>query len=340
MGTISLSKNRTKMKHTENALNILTAMGYDGIGNAWVAKHLNGGEDTDTVVDLLNRTKLKSRPTSVDEFENLKVLKAQALADLEETGCCDGIVALGDVGFSQHRGEVKDSEKPVLLYYKGDIGLLDTENDNVAVIGLLNPKGNIEERERRVVSEFVRQGMVIVSGLAHGCDQIAHEEALERNGKTVAVLPSPLHHILPERNKGLAWKIAEEGGLLVTEYASDFKDPRELNGRYVKRDRLQALFSDAVVLAASYALDSAERWPELQGEKLDSGARLAMGFAEKYGIPRAVMYNQKTDAQNPMFDLNRELMESGAIVLSQKSMSKLVETVRQKKAPAQKKLFG
>ena len=43
------------------------------------------------------------------------------------------------------------------------------------------------------------------------------------------------------------------------------------------------------------------------GQKLDSGARLAMGFAKDYNIPRAVMYDQNLDSENPMFDLNRQL---------------------------------
>jgi homoserine O-acetyltransferase len=55
--------------------------------------------------------------------------------------------------------------------------------------------------------------------LAFGCDSISHQQALDSNGKTVAILPSPLNNILPARNKGLAFQIVEEGGLLVTEYA-------------------------------------------------------------------------------------------------------------------------
>ena len=44
-------------------------------------------------------------------------------------------------------------------------------------------------------------------------------------------------------------------------------------------------------------------------KKLDSGARLAMGFAKDYGIPRAVMYDEHIDENNPMFDLNRDLIK-------------------------------
>ena len=89
----------------------------------------------------------------------------------------------------------------------------------------------------------------------------------------------------------------------------------ELSGRYKERDRLQALFCDAIVLAASYAQDSAERWVKLSGQKLDSGARLAMEYAQEYNIPRAVMYDKGTDENNPMFDLNRKLIQEQKDIL-------------------------
>jgi DNA processing protein len=293
------------MKYTKNSLNILTAKSYKGVGNAWIVKNLKGNENVESIVALLNKT-IKGEPTNIDEFERLKNNFEKKLIEKFED-CCDGFVALGDPLFPQHRGNVKESERPVFLYYKGNIDLLSIDNKNIAVIGLLNPEGNIEERERNIVAQFVKNGATIVSGLAFGCDSISHQQALVSNGKTVAILPSPLNNILPARNKGLAFQIVEEGGLLVTEYGTDFKSPMELSSRYKERDRLQALFCDTIVLAASYAQNSAERW-KLLGQKLDSGARLAMGYAKDYNIPRAVIYDEHIDKSNPMFDLNRDLI--------------------------------
>lgn len=294
------------MRYTKNSLNILTTKSYKGIGNAWIVKNLKGNENVDTIVSLINNT-IKGEPTSVDEFERLRNDFEEKLEE-KFIDCCDGFVALGDPNFPQHRGNVKDSGKPVFLYYKGNIDLLSIENKNISVIGLLNPEGDIEERERKIVAEFVKNGATIVSGLAFGCDSISHQQALDSNGKTVAILPSPLNNIMPARNKGLAFQIVEEGGLLVTEYGSDFKSQMELSSRYQERDRLQALFCDTIVLAASYAQNSAERW-KLFGQKLDSGARLAMGYANECSIPRAVMYDGNSDENNPMFDLNRDLIK-------------------------------
>jgi DNA processing protein len=210
--------------------------------------------------------------------------------------------------------------------------LLSLENKNISVIGLLNPEGDIEERERKIVAQFVKNGATIVSGLAFGCDSISHQQALDSNGKTVAILPSPLNNILPARNKGLAFQIVEEGGLLVTEYGNDFKSQMELSSRYKERDRLQALFCDTIILAASYAQNSAERW-KMFGQKLDSGARLAMGFAKDYNIPRGVMYDQIIDESNPMFDLNRDLIkeQKDITIITQDNISETVEKILHKK---------
>ncbi|HEY8690858.1 MAG TPA: DNA-processing protein DprA [Chitinophagaceae bacterium] len=317
------------MKYTDNSLNILTAKSYKGIGNAWIVKNLKGNEDVETIVSLLNKT-IKGEPTNIDEFESLKKdFETKLVQKFEE--CCDGFVALGDNNFPQYRGTVKESEQPIFLFYKGNIELLSIKNKNISVIGLLNPEGDIEERERKIVVQFVKNGATIVSGLAFGCDSISHQQALDSNGNTVAILPSPLNSILPARNKGLAYKIVEEGGLLIAEYGNDFKSQMELSSRYKERDRLQALFCDTIVLAASYSQNSAERWKKF-GQKLDSGARLAMGYAREYNIPRAVMYDQNIDESNPMFDLNRDLIkeQKDIIIITQENVSETVTKIMQK----------
>ncbi len=295
------------MKYTENSLNILTTKSYKGIGNAWIVKNLKGNESVETIVSALNKS-IKGEQTSEEEFETLKKNFEKKLVEKFNTEICDGFVALGDKDFPQHRGNVKESERPIFLYYKGNIDLLSIDNSNITVIGLLKPEGDIEERERKIVAEFVKNGATIVSGLAFGCDSISHQQALDSNGKTVAILPSPLNNIMPVRNKSLAFQIVEEGGLLITEYGTDFKSKMELSSRYKERDRLQSLFCDSIVLAASYAQNTAERWGMFE-QKLDSGARLAMGYAKDYGIPRAVMYDEHLDENNPMFDLNRDLIK-------------------------------
>jgi DNA processing protein len=318
------------MEYTDNAINIITTKTYKGIGRAWINKNLKGNESVERIVSLLNSNSKQEGLVTVDEF---KLDKIKTLNKLERFGdSCDGVVAIGDKKFPKYRGNVKESEQPIFLFYKGDLSLLDIENNNITVIGLLNPSQVIEIREQKIVSEIIKNGITIVSGLAFGCDSIAHKQAL-LGGKTVAILPSPLNNILPAKNKSLAIKIVEEGGLLITEYYDEHKSAMDLSSRYKDRDRLQALFCDAIILAASYAQDSAARW-KIDNQKLDSGARLAMGFAKEYNIIRAVMYDPAADINNPMFDLNRQLIseQKDITILTPKSLEKIMLEIKVKKA--------
>ncbi|MBR8461894.1 DNA-processing protein DprA [Campylobacter sp. faydin G-105] len=128
------------------------------------------------------------------------------------------------------------------------------ENDiNIAIIGLTTPSAGIEKLESAVVAEFAKYNAVIVSGLAIGCDTIAHKQAIKNNVSTIAILSSILKNIIPKENNELAKDIVLNGGLLISEYYQDARSKQEQIARFIKRDRLQAMFSDMVVLSASYS---------------------------------------------------------------------------------------
>jgi len=323
------------MKYTENAINILTAKSYKGVGRAWIVKNLKGNESVEIIVSLLNE-KTKQNNITVDDFESEKTIIKEKLTVFGD--CCDGLLAIGDNDFPTYRGKVKESEQPVYLFYKGNVNLLDIDN-NIAVIGLLNPDKEIEAREKKIVELITNRDITVVSGLAFGCDSIAHQQAII-SGKTIAILPSPLNDILPAKNRGLAYEIVDQGGLLITEYYENFKSKMELSGRYKERDRLQALFSDTIILAASYTQDSAERW-DIHDKKLDSGARLAMEYAKNYNIPRAVMYNEYTDVNNPMFDLNRQLIrgDKDVVILTKNNLNKIIDNINENEVKGDATLF-
>ena len=325
------------MKYSDNAINIITTKTYKGIGRAWINKMLKGNESVETIVSLLNNNSKQEELITIEDFEFDKNQIIKQIDKFQDS--CDGLVAIGDKNFPKYRGNVKESERPIFLFYKGDVSLLEIEYSCITVIGLLNPDEKIEIKEQKIGDQIIKKGVIIVSGLAFGCDSIAHKQALI-GGKTIAILPSPLNNIMPAKNKSLAFKIVEEGGLLITEYYDDHKSAMDLSSRYKDRDRLQALFCDAIILAASYAQDTAERW-QMFGQKLDSGARLAMGFAKDYNIPRAVMYDQKLDVENPMFDLNRQLIseQKDITILTQKSLEELINNVKSKKDSIIKKNY-
>lgn len=286
------------MIYSDNAIKILAALQYKGIGTAWIINNWSTNITDEQVVLLLNKTG-KSIVTSREEFISIKNKIENKICSYSEI---DGVVGYGDFNFPHCRGCVKPSEYPVILFYRGNIALLQQSNNNVAVIGVLKPEQNIIEREKRMVDQLVKHNYTILSGLALGCDSVAHQQALRSSGQTIAVLPSPIMNIIPTQNKELAEQIVKNGGLLITEYHEEVNSFAQLRGRYDKRDRLQAMFSDAIVLTASY---------DINENGNDCGSRLAMDYARKYQIPRYVMYNENTDATNPQFDLNRRILKEG-----------------------------
>lgn len=286
---------------TDNVLNVLTACEYRGIGKAWINKNLRGGEAVSLIVNLI-----AERDSTVN-LEGFEKRKAAIKAEIFALGnAIDGVVGIGDPDFPQIQNGVKYGDRPIVLFYKGDISLIKQATGNVAVIGLLSPSRQIEHDEREVVRKLVSQGKRIVSGLALGCDSIGHRETLDSNGKTIAFLASPLTEINPPSNRPLANEIVNGGGILVSEYFRGVRSKREFIGRYAERDRLQAMFAEAVVLAASYSQNDYGK---------DSGSRFAMIKAVEYGVPRYVMYDSIRDSDNPMFNLSREAIACGAKII-------------------------
>ena len=297
------------MKISDNVLNVLTACEYRGIGKAWVNKNLHGGESVAQIVAMVSE---KDGTATFFDFERRRL---EIRSEIELLGeAIDGVVGLGDEDFPEIQSAVKAADRPIALFYRGDISLIKNVSNNVAVIGLLTPSERIEIEERAVVRKLVAEGKCIVSGLALGCDTIGHRETLDCGGKTVAFLSSPLTEINPPSNRPLAWEIVVDDGLLVTEYFRKAFSKREFIGRYAERDRLQAMFAGAVVLAASYSQKDVGK---------DSGSRFAMGKAAEYGVPRYVMYNPKRDGADPMFNLSREEILKGAKILDCESDCKI-----------------
>lgn len=86
------------------------------------------------------------------------------------------------------------------------------------VNGTRNPTRHGEVIARRVTEFLVRERVCVVSGLAVGCDSIAHETCVALGGATIAVLAHGLHTVAPATNSRLADAIVDSGGALVTQY--------------------------------------------------------------------------------------------------------------------------
>ncbi len=109
---------------------------------------------------------------------------------------------------------------PPILYVKGTIKEDEQEN-RIGVVGARKMTLYGKEVAIDLVSGLAQNNVTIVSGLARGIDSVAHRTSLENNTKTIAILGSNLSEksIYPSENRGLAEKIVEDGGALVSEYS-------------------------------------------------------------------------------------------------------------------------
>jgi DNA processing protein len=135
-------------------------------------------------------------------------------------------------------------DPPVILYVRGNIDCLKPEKA-IAIIGTRNPTDFGRASGKRIAKRLAERGLIIVSGLAEGCDTAAHEGCLEGEGQTVAVLAHGFHKIYPAKNRYLAEEIVDSGGCLVTEYGMGVGP---FKSSFVERDRLQSGLSSAVLV--------------------------------------------------------------------------------------------
>lgn len=115
-------------------------------------------------------------------------------------------------------------QPPWLLFAKGDIGLLNM-SPKLAVVGSRQATQYGRNSIRLIFPELIKNGVVIVSGLAKGIDSLAHEQAIKNGGKTIAVIAGGIYHIYPKENMGLAEEIMKSQ-LIVSEYPPDTKPER------------------------------------------------------------------------------------------------------------------
>lgn len=260
---------------------------------------------------------IKSRSSFWRDFSDVNKINALNLdCSKNERDIINGgfdIVCCFDKGFPVIDKNVPKSDRPFLFIYKGNLDLLKDISKNVAVVGVLTPDDDITRREQNIITHLVKNDICIVSGLARGCDSIAHKACLKNGGKTVAFLPSMINSIYPAENSSLAKSIVENDGLIITEYATESTNFKENIARLIERDRLQTMFANSIVLIASYR----------KGDG-DSGSRHAMLKAKRYNRKRLVMFNKSTDEGSPLFGLNMDMIKDGANILTLSTIKELL----------------
>ena len=115
----------------------------------------------------------------------------------------------------------------------------------VAIVGSRKPTPYGQGVTHTLAYELAKRGVVIVSGLAYGIDAIAHEAALKAGGFTIAVMANGLHRIYPADHTGLAERIIEQGGAIISEQALGVNPT---NYHFLARNRIVSGLADAVIV--------------------------------------------------------------------------------------------
>lgn len=106
---------------------------------------------------------------------------------------------------------------PPFLFHLGDLEERDARS--AAIVGTRNASEDGMRRAARMARLLVDEDVVIFSGMAKGIDTAAHTATLEAGGRTVAVMGTGIAaKIYPAQNKGLASRIVDEGGALLSQF--------------------------------------------------------------------------------------------------------------------------
>jgi DNA processing protein len=228
-------------------LNVLTLLRTRGLGVSFVRRVAAITEvNPDSLDELLQlvRESLGDQPRfSAPTAEELAVGHERALALVEKTETL-GLATLVPMGrgFPLRVGDIPNA--PVLLFAKGDISCL-SRDCLVAVVGTRKPTDFGRDKAREIGHTLAENGVVVVSGLALGCDGAAHHGAVSSHGASVAVLAHGLDTLYPSSHRGLAERILANGGCLISEYPPGERPHPQY---FVQRDRLQSGLSHAVVV--------------------------------------------------------------------------------------------
>jgi DNA processing protein len=237
-----------------------------------------------------------SRPKLPDDVLDRLVAAARAPGALLEEVAELGLVTvtLEDEGYPVRLRATELA--PPVLYVLGEPAAL-SGRPPVAVVGTRRPTELGRRVAARIAGAITRAGGVVVSGLAIGIDGVAHEAALVEGGPTVAVLGAGHRHVTPVAHRGLARRIAAEGGAIVSE-----SPPGALPTRwsFPRRNRIisglagatvvvEAAIRSGALITAAWALEQGRECFLVPGSLDDASARGCLRFLRDHaGLARVV----------------------------------------------------
>lgn len=122
------------------------------------------------------------------------------------------------------------------------ISIVGTRNATLYGVSFINSL--VDELADRI------DNILVISGLAVGCDIAAHRRALEKGIPTAGVVAHGLDTLYPAEHRNHAAAIVRSGGAIISDYLHGTRPHRS---NFLARNRIVAGISDAVVVAESAA---------------------------------------------------------------------------------------
>lgn len=213
-----------------------------------VAARLESGLDTDivTVVDALEAdARRRGKLASAEVTDRAGRALGAAGASL---------LLVGRPGYPRRLADAwPELGAPPWLFVRrvGNRGL--PERPTVAVVGTRQSTLDGRRTAADLARLLARHGVVVVSGMAKGIDQAAHEGALEAGGVTVAVLGTGFGVDYPYRDGALRERVACSGGLVTELLPGMGPRPRH----FPWRNRVVSGLADATVVVEGRARSGA-----------------------------------------------------------------------------------
>ena len=173
---------------------------------------------------------------------------------------------------------------PPILYTYGNKRIFHERG--AAILGEMNVSSKGKMITHLAARELAQHGIVTISGLAKGVDQIAHLSAVENAGKTIAILPfGIINLIIPE----ILQKVFDPQSFLIV---SSFYPTREFS-------KFNAYSRNRLICALSYAVYIVE-------SPLNGGIFEAGKSAHKQNIPLFITeyskYPESASANKKLID--------------------------------------
>ncbi|MEE8574737.1 MAG: DNA-processing protein DprA [Thermodesulfobacteriota bacterium] len=208
-----------------------------------------------------------------------------------------GIRTLTITGDNYPARLLNNYDPPLILHAKGDLRLLESDAAAVAIVGTRKPSHYGLRMSESIARDLATLGVIIISGMARGCDSAAHRGTLSAGGKTIAVLGTGLDIIYPPENTKLYSEIAEKG-LIVSEFPLG-TPPRPQN--FPIRNRIISGLSLGVLVVEA---------PLRSGAMMT--ARLALeGGRDVFAVPGEALKNKNSGTN--------KLIKDGAFLVAEAS---------------------